>query len=157
MSLTPVELRHVRLPRRPLGYSRREVRDLIDATVASFEDVWRDRADLRDEVERLEAEVARYKELDVLLRNALVSAEKAADELRAQAGREADGILEEARLRAREIAAEGEAERERVVAEIRRLKAIEAETRTGYRVFLATALDRLEGPTEERESPGQAA
>jgi len=157
VSLTPVELRHVELPKRPLGYSRGVVDDLLERVTVSFETVWRERADLHDEVDRLEGEVARYKELDVLLRNSLVSAERAADELRAQAGKEADVILEEARLRAREIVAEAEAERERVRTEIRRLRAREADGRSGYRAFLLTALDRLEGAPDEREAPGQAA
>ncbi len=157
MSLTPVEIRHVHLPRRPLGYSRTVVDDLLARITASFETVWRERADLRDELDRLEAEVARYKELDVLLRNTLVSAERAADELRAQAGKEADLILEEARLRAREIAAEADAERERVRTEIRRLRALETEVRSRYRAFLLTALDRLEGDADERDAPDQAA
>ena len=104
---------------------------LLDDSVESFENVWRDRADLRDEVDRLESELARYKELDVLLRNSLVSAERAADELRAQAGKEADTIVEEARLRAREIAAEGtdgaNAQRDPP------LKGLEAEMRASYR------------------------
>jgi cell division initiation protein len=157
MSLTPVEIRHVTLPRRPLGYARGPVQDLLDEVVRSFEDVWRDRADLRDEVERLEGEVARYKELDVLLRNSLVSAEKAADELRAQAGKEADVIVEEARVRAREIVADAEGERERILAEVRRLRSLETDVRADYRGFLLAALDRLEGDTAERHAPGQAA
>ncbi len=157
MSLTPVELRHVQLPRRVLGYKRTSVHDLLDNTVESFENVWRDRADLRDEVDRLESELARYKELDVLLRNSLVSAEKAADDLRSQAGREADTIVEEARLRAREIAAEGQTERERTLSEIRRLKGLEAEMRASYRAFLTLALDRLDSDTQPQHAPGQAA
>jgi len=157
MSLTPVEIRHVRLPRRPLGYGREPVDDLLENVVRSFEDVWRDRADLRDEVERLEGEVARYKELDVLLRNSLVSAERAADELRAQAGKEADVIVEEARVRARGILADAEGERERILAEVRRLRSLETDVRADYRGFLLAALDRLEGDTAERQAPGQAA
>ena len=140
-----------------LGYARPAVDDLLEEVVRSFEAAWRDRADLRDEVEKLEGEVARYKEVDVLLRNSLVSAEKAADELRAHAGKEADVILEEARVRAREITAEAEAERERIRGEVRRLRALEADVRAGYRAFLLTALDRLEGDTVERIRPDQAA
>jgi cell division initiation protein len=150
VSLTPVEIRHVELPRRPFGYSKAAVDRLLEEVRRSFEDAWRDRADLRDEVERLEGEVARYREVDVLLRNSLVAAERAADELRAQAGKEAAVILEEARVRAREIAADAETERERVRAEIRRLKALEGEVRTGYRAFLLAALDRLEDDSEDR-------
>jgi len=157
VTLTPVEIRHVRLPRRTLGYSRPAVDGLLEDIVRSFEAAWRDRADLRDEVEKLEGEVARYKEVDVLLRNSLDAAERAADELRAQAGKEADVILEEARVRAREITAEAEAERERVRGEVRRLRALEADVRAGYRAFLLTALDRLEGDAEGRIRPDQAA
>jgi len=154
--LTPVEIRHTRLPRRPLGYARGEVDGLLEEVTRSFEAVWRDRADLRDEIDRLEEEVARYKELDVLLRKSLVSAEKAADDLRARAGREADAILVNARLQAREITGEAEGERERIRTEIRRLKALETDVRAGYRAFLLAALDRLEAGTEER-GPGEQA
>lgn len=150
MSLTPVEIRHLHLPRRPLGYRRASVDQALDDVRQSFEDTWRERADLRDEVERLEGEVGRYKELDVLLRNSLVSAERAADELRAQAGKEAEVIVEEARVRAREVTAEAEAERERIRTEVRRLKNLEHEVRASYRAFLLTALDRVEGETEDR-------
>ena len=157
MSLTPVEIRHVKLGRRLGGYDRPATDALLVRIAESFEDVWRDRADLRDEIERLEGELARFRELEVLLRNTLVSAERSADELRAQAHREADVILDEARVKAREIGGGAESDRERVRADIRRLKNVEAEMRAEYRAFLVTALDRLEGDTEEREAPDQAA
>jgi cell division initiation protein len=157
MSVSPVEIRHVKLPRALAGYRRRPVDALLEDIRLSYEDVWREREDAREEIERLESELARYRELEVLLRNALVSAERSADELRAQARREADVILEEARVRSREIASEAEAERERVRAEIRRLRALEADVRRDYRAFLAAALERLDGDADEREAPEQAA
>jgi cell division initiation protein len=157
MSLTPVEIRHVKIRRRLGGYDRPATDALLVRIAESFEDVWRERADLRDEIERLEGELARFRELEVLLRNTLVSAERSADELRAQAHREADVILDEARVKARELGGGAENERERVRADIRRLKTVEAQMRAEYRAFLVTALDRLESDTEEREAPGQAA
>jgi cell division initiation protein len=157
MSLTPVEIRHVTIRRSLRGYDRPATDALLTRIAESFEDVWRERADLRDELERLEGELARFRELEVLLRNTLVSAERSADELRAQAHREADVILDEARVKAREIGGGAESERERVRADIRRLKNVEAEMRAEYRAFLVAALDRLEGDTEEREAPDQAA
>jgi cell division initiation protein len=157
MSLTPVEIRHVKLGRRLGGYERPATDALLVRIAESFEDVWRERADLRDEIERLEGELARFRELEVLLRNTLVSAERSADELRAQAHREADVILDEARVKAREIGGGAESERERVRADIRRLKTVEAQMRSEYRAFLVTALDRLEGDTEEREAPDHQA
>ena len=89
MSLSPVEIRHVRLGRGLFGYRRRNVDDLVEEVTRSFEDVWRARADLADEVERLENDLVRYRELETLLRSTLVSAERASQELLEQARREA--------------------------------------------------------------------
>jgi cell division initiation protein len=144
MRLSPVEIRHVDLPRRLRGYDRDAVDELLAQIAASFEDVWRERADLHDRVEQLEGELARAREMEELLRNTLVSAERAAEELRGQARREAELTAEEARATAREIVTTAEHERERVRAETRRLRSLESEMRAGYRAFLIDALDRLE-------------
>jgi cell division initiation protein len=156
MSLTPVEIRHVRIGRRPLGYERLGVDRLLDDIASSYEDVWRDRADLRDEIDRLEGELRRQREIEEALRNTLLSAERMADELRARAHHEADVIVAEARANAREIAAGAEAEEQRVRDEIRRLRTLETDFRAEFRAFLASALERLEGGsagTSEESQP----
>jgi cell division initiation protein len=157
MSLTPVEIRHVVLGRRPVGYDRKATDELLAEVATSFEHVWRERADLRDEMEELESELARQKELEQVLRNTLVSAERMADELRAQARREADVIIAEARAAARDILGGAESERERIRTEIRRLQDVETGVRADYRAFLLAALDRLESDPEERRAADQAA
>jgi cell division initiation protein len=125
MTLTPVEIRHAK-PSKTLvrGYDRDEVDELLDRIVASFEDVWRERADLADRVEQLEGELERYRELEGLLRATLVSAERAAAELREGAQREADLIVGEARTAARTITRDAGSERDRLLAETRRVRAI---------------------------------
>ena len=157
MSLTPVEIRHVKLGRRLSGYDRRETDRLLADIVTSFEQVWRERADLRDEMEEREAELARQKEIEGALRNTLISAERMADDVRTQARREADVVIAEARASARDIIGGAETERERIHGEIRRLRSLEVEMRADYRAFLVSALDRLEGDTEARQASGQAA
>src|SRR6266700_3533944 len=122
MAYTPVELRHVRFDRRPLGYSGSAVDRLLEEVVTSFEDVWRERADLADKVEQLESDLVRYRELEALLRTTLVSAEKAAVTLKEQAGKEADLIIEEARSEARAITRTARADHDRLVTEIRRMR-----------------------------------
>jgi hypothetical protein len=66
-------------------------------------------------------------------------------------------IISEARATARDIVSGAESERERINGEIRRLRTLEGEVRADYRAFLMAALDRLEGDTQERQAPGQAA
>ncbi len=90
MALTPVEIRHIKLGRGFRGYKRHSVDTLLVEVAESFEDVWRERADLADKVEQLELDLVRHKELEGLLRTTLVSAESAAQQLREQARKEAE-------------------------------------------------------------------
>ena len=59
MALSPVEIRHVRLGRGLLGYRRSATDRLLEEIVDSFEEVWRERAELEDVNERLESDIAR--------------------------------------------------------------------------------------------------
>ena len=124
MAFTPVEIRHVKLGRSPLGYRRSATDRLLEEIVDSFEEVWRERADLQDKNERLESDIARYRDLEALLRKTLVTAERSAEELREQARREADVVLAEARAEARKITQGAFAERERLRAEASRIRAL---------------------------------
>ena len=65
MTLTPVEIRHIK-PAKSLfgGYERDAIDALLNEIAASFEDVWRERADLADKVEQLEGDLTRFRELE---------------------------------------------------------------------------------------------
>jgi cell division initiation protein len=147
MTLTPVEIRHIKLARGPFGYRRRQTDELLDEIAASFEDVWRERADLSDEVEHLEADLLRHRELEALLRTTLVSAEKAAATLKEDARRQADLIVSEANAEARAITRRARTEHERLEEDVRRL-----------RVLLRSALETIQvEPAEEPQKPAEAA
>jgi cell division initiation protein len=140
MAYTPVEIRHVKLRRGLFGYGRHHVDRLLEEITESFETVWRERADNADRVEALEGELKRYRELEALLRTTLVSAERAAHELRDQAKREADTIVGEAQAEARTITRKARSERETLAGEARRM-----------RLLLHAALDALDEADDEEE------
>jgi cell division initiation protein len=143
MAITPVEIRHVRLKRAPFGgYRRGPAERLLLAIADSFEETWRERADLRDRIEQLEAELLRHRELETLLRQTLVSAERTSAELRDTAQKQAALIVEEAHASAREIVCAARAERERLAASSARIRA-----------QLEGALDAI----DERDSAAEAA
>ncbi len=148
MALTPVEVRHIGFGRSLFGYRRRTVDASLEEIADSFEDAWRGRADLADKVERLDEDLVRYRELETLLRTTLVSAERAAQELKEQAKREAEVILGEARSEARRMLREASAERERLQTEAERVRAL-----------LRSALATLEAdsPADDEEDQVQAA
>ena len=133
MSISPVEVRHVRLGRGLFGYRRGAVNDVLGQIADSYEEVWRQRADLADRVEELESLVTRNTELETLLRSTLVSAERTAQDLKEHARREAELIVSEAHAEAREVNRRSIAERERLRAETSRARAL-----------LAAALETLD-------------
>jgi cell division initiation protein len=124
MGLTPVEIHHVPLGRSLLGYSRGSVDRLLDEVVESFEEVWRERADLQDRLEQMESDISRYRDLETLLRKTLVSAEKSAQELKDQARRDAEIVMTEAHAEARLIKQQALAEREHLRGEATRIRAL---------------------------------
>ena len=124
MSLTPVEVRHLELRRGLFGYRRSSVEKAIDDVADSFEAVWRERAELGERVHVLETEVARHVELETLLRSTLVSAERAAQDMKEQARREADVIVQEASAEGRRLVRDAIAEKEQLLAETHRIRAM---------------------------------
>jgi cell division initiation protein len=144
MAYTPVELRHVEFKRGLFGYSRHAVERTLEEVAESFEVVWRERADYVDRIEQLDAELERYRDLETLLRSTLTTAEQSAHELKDHARREAALVLEEAHAEARRITHLACAERERLLAETQRIRAL-----------LGAALEAVGGA--EAESPAEAA
>ena len=128
-----------------MATTARQTDRLLEDIAASFEDVWRERADLSDKVEQLELDLVRFKELETLLRTTLMSAERASAELKEQARREAELILGEAHAEARKLQRDSIAENERLIVESRRLKA-----------QLRAALETIDDVQEAEDAPGGA-
>jgi cell division initiation protein len=125
MAVAPVEIRHVKIKRSLIGGFRpHAVEDLLEEIAQSYEDVWREREDLRDRVDHLDNELRRHRELEALLRETLVSAEKSAIELKEHARTEAELVIREAHTAARSITQEALGEREKLLGEATRVRAL---------------------------------
>jgi cell division initiation protein len=124
MPLTPGEIRHIDLRHAWFrGYREPAVDRLFTEIADSFEEVRRARDGLPDRVEKLEAEVAKHRELEALLRAALVSAERAAQDMKEQARRESDLIVREAQAESRRVARESATEKRRLEQDMVKIRA----------------------------------
>jgi len=157
MAISPAELRHQRPSRRLLGYRCAEVDQImLDATQA-FETVWSDRADLEDRVHELEVRLTEVTDTEQALRDALVTAQRAADEMRASASRDAANTVREAETRAREIVHKAYAERETVRREVEGLRSEEQRFRARLRSLLGTTLQTVRDHEEQLARSSSAA
>ena len=157
MAYTPVELRHVRIARGLVGYKRDAVEELLLDVADSFENVWRERGELADQVEVMEKQLAELRRREELLAHTLVAAEQAASEVRAHAKREAELIINEAHQEARAVGRGAQSEHARLLAEVRRMEAL---LRAALGMVEESIHDALpaEEPAPERESapsPGE--
>lgn len=97
MSITPAELRHVRFAQVRKGYDTEAVDRALETVADSIEELLRERHELVERVRALEVEVERYREVESTLSQTLTLAERAGEELKAEAAAEAERIVAEAR------------------------------------------------------------
>jgi cell division initiation protein len=95
--IMPIDLEQPSLRKGLIGYDRAATDRLLLGAARSLQDVLVENGALRQELERLRADAGIVREQEKVLKEVLVLAQKAADETRITAQRQADVILEEAR------------------------------------------------------------
>ncbi len=162
MFLTPPEIQHQKLNSRLGNYDRAEVDELLEHVTASYEQVWHERDAARAQVSELERRIDEYEELERLLRDSLVTGQRAAEVVKAEAAEEAEALLQEAHRKAEEIVSRAQRERERIKAETERLRLVEQDVQARCRAMLVGALEALgrqdaSTPAEPRSLPRETA
>jgi len=95
--LMPIDLERAQLRKSFRGYETSAVDDLVKRSAETLGSLLVETASLRDEVERQRQELDRTRLQENTLKDALMLAQKAADDTRAAAHRHGENILEEAR------------------------------------------------------------
>jgi cell division initiation protein len=93
----PIDLERVQLRKSFRGYETSSVDQLIKGSAESLQLLLVENAGLREEVERQRQELDKTKLQENTLKDALLLAQKAADDTRSAAHRHAENIVEEAR------------------------------------------------------------
>jgi cell division initiation protein len=150
--LTPPEIQHQKLSS-GRGYDREQVDELLEHVVSSYEQVWLERDELQSRLTELEGELASFRENEGLLSDTLVTAQRAAEDVRSGARREADRVKLEALAEVEPAKAAAERELEQIRAEIERFRSLERELRSNLRSFLEGALRQIGADGGVQEAP----
>ncbi|HEX2864909.1 MAG TPA: DivIVA domain-containing protein [Deinococcales bacterium] len=156
MNLTPLDIRHQEFAGALSGYSKREVREFLERLADQTEEAERDVRAARERIAQLEAQVLELREGEEMLRRAVVSAERIANEIKGNAEREAQLMRQEA-----------EATRDKVMREalqrVRETRVDLDRARSDRQLFLdqfrallqgyLASLDRLEDPGAPVSAP----
>lgn len=112
IDLTPLDVRKKRGDFRKgmRGYDTQEVDNFLEMVAERLEDLVRENLQLKERTQSLEQQVKSQTDREEAVREALVTAQSLRTDIRDQAQREADKVVEDARTEARRMVAEAEAE-----------------------------------------------
>lgn len=100
--LTPIDITNKRFRRALRGYRSSEVDEFLAEVGADYEAVVLENARLREQVAQMQQELERYRAMEEAMKEALVLAQRTADELRATAHKEAEILRAQAELQIRQ-------------------------------------------------------
>ena len=103
MRLTPIDIQQQQFSRSMRGFDRREVEVFLDLAAQQMGEVIAENNELRVEMKRLKQEVEDHRDREETLREAMLTAQRAIEEIRDQAHKEAVVIVADAELRAEKI------------------------------------------------------
>lgn len=152
--ITPNEIENKQFKRVTRGYAPDEVDDFLDQLTIDYEKLYRSCREQTDRIHNLTKAVEYYQSMESTLNNALVLAEKTADERKASAEEKAAQIEKEAMERGEAILRDAKGRIFGLRQDIARLQAQYEKMRARVRLLLEAELELLERfeIDDERES-----
>jgi len=138
-----IDLQNVKFERTMRGYDPAAVNLVITQAENTIHQLDIENSQLKNDNERLQAEVNRFRQMENSLRDAIMIAQRAADETRANAHKEADLIIESARQKAKEEQHLYAQELRSLLAEIDSLKKEKERFERQFRTLLTEHLKEL--------------
>ncbi|MFA0733910.1 MAG: hypothetical protein OGMRLDGQ_000410 [Candidatus Fervidibacter sp.] len=142
--LTPAEIVHWQFRRRLLGYSVKDVKAFVQQVSETVAQLMEENQSLKEERERLLERLQVYQAIEQQLQNALIVAEKIADDIKRQAQREAELIIAQAQHEAEQIKADARNQYQAELEKIERLRQLQTRLVTELRHLLLSHLELLE-------------
>ncbi len=153
MKLTPLDIRHKEFKRGMRGYADVEVDEFLDEVADEYERLFKENIDLQDRVEALEDKVAGYQRIEETLQKTLVNAQASAEEQKQNANKQAQLILQDAELKARQMVNEAYSERQAIEQSMAKLRSGEEDFRFKFRQMLEGYLRQIEEASAPVEAP----
>ncbi|MGQ9664609.1 MAG: DivIVA domain-containing protein [bacterium] len=114
MAITPLEIRKQEFRKGLRGYDPHEVRSFLEMVSNELENLMRENAGLSEKVKDLDAKIEDYRRMEKILQDTLTTTQRATEELREGAKKEAETIIANARVEAQRFLREAQTELARV-------------------------------------------
>ena len=144
MNVSPLDLRQQRFSKTFRGFDRVEVTSFLAAVADDYEQALRETDRLRTDLQRMEAVLAEHREAERNLRNTLLTAQRLADDIKANAEEEARRIIQDAEGRSDLLLQQTQARLEDVQREIDGLRLKRKDVETSIEATIQTLRNTLD-------------
>ncbi|WP_242395317.1 DivIVA domain-containing protein [Anaeromyxobacter oryzisoli] len=144
MNITPLDITQKQFKNAFRGLDREEVEGFLALVAAEFEALVRENLALREDDRRKTEEIAEYRSRERALQETLVTAQKASEEIREAARKEAEITISDAELQAEKIVQGAHARFLRIVDDINELKRQRVQFEANVRTLVESHLKLIE-------------
>jgi len=100
MRITPLDIQQKQFPMKLRGFDVEEVYAFLEVIREEMEDLLRENANLRENIQRMDAQIKGYRDMETTLRETLLTAQQMVEDYKVNARKEAELVVKEAELRA---------------------------------------------------------
>jgi cell division initiation protein len=144
VALTPLDIHNKEFKRVFRGYDEDEVNEFLDLVIKEFEILIREKKELEEKVAEMEERLSHFNNIEESLSKTIIVAQETADEVKANAKKEAELIIREAEKNADRIINEALAKSRKIALEVEELKKQASIFRTRFRTLLEAQMEVLE-------------
>ncbi len=101
--LTPIDIQRQDFQVKLRGYNADEVDDFLDLVGKDYEKLYKENADQKEEIKRLNQSLEQYKSMEATLQQSIVLAQTAAEDIKKSAAEKANVIVNEAQSKSEDM------------------------------------------------------
>lgn len=147
--ITPLEIQNKEFKRGMRGYKEDEVDEFLDQIMIDYEKLYKENMELKEKIEAAHHQMGKYKDIEETLKNTLILAQNAADDVRSSAHKKSEIIIQEAESKAKDIINGAHKEVQEIRNEYENTKKQMQIFKTRFRTLLQSQLDSLVESCEE--------
>ncbi len=151
MRITPLDIQQKQFPIRFRGFDVEEVYAFLEIVREEMENLLRENASLKEQIQRLESQLKEYRDMETTLRETLMTAQQMVEEYRNNARKQAELMIKEAELKAEQMVREAQDKVIKIHEDIMDLKGIRQHIKEELRRLLESHMKMLEFDSEREK------
>jgi cell division initiation protein len=146
MKLTPLDIQQKEFKKSFRGYDQSDVDEFLNKIAKEYETIFSENKRLKDQIAKMQEEIKKYIEMERTLREALLSAQKSAHDMKKNAKQQAELIIKEAELNAEKIIEDSRLEAKDILREVKELNKRKEMLKLELRAVLDRYYEMLKEP-----------